>query len=98
MKRRSSPPGATADSTSPAAAQRSAGITIGAMAAQGDGVTLIGEKGVHIPFTLPGETINALIAGREGRGDRHRRPFAGPHLAHLQAFWGLRRLLPPALA
>ena len=66
MKRRSSPPHATADSTSPAAAQQIAGITIGAMAAQGDGVALIGEKRVHIPFTLPGETINALIAGAKG--------------------------------
>ena len=66
MKRRSSPPHATADSTSPAAAQQIAGITIGAMAAQGDGVAFIGEKRVHIPFTLPGETINALIAGAKG--------------------------------
>ncbi len=66
MKRRSSPPHATADSTSPAAAQHIAGITIGAMAAQGDGVALIGGKRVHIPFTLPGETINALIAGAKG--------------------------------
>jgi 23S rRNA (uracil1939-C5)-methyltransferase len=66
MKRRSSPPHTTADRTSPAAAQQSAGIAIEAMAAQGDGVALIGEKRVHIPFTLPGETINALIAGAKG--------------------------------
>ena len=66
MKRRSSPPHATADSTSPAAAQQIAGITIGAMAAQGDGVALIGEKRVHIPFTLPVETVNALIADAKG--------------------------------
>jgi 23S rRNA (uracil1939-C5)-methyltransferase len=66
MKRRLSPPYATADRTSPAATQQSAGITIGAMAVQGDGVAFIGEKRVHIPFTLPGETISALIAGAKG--------------------------------
>jgi 23S rRNA (uracil1939-C5)-methyltransferase len=66
MKRRSSPPNATDDSTSPVAAEQIASLTIGAIGAQGHAVALIGGRKVFIPFTLPGETISALIAGTKG--------------------------------
>ncbi len=67
MKKRLSPPDATADlSSSPAAADQLAGLAVEAMGAHGHGVALSGGKKVHIPFTLPGETIRARIAGTKG--------------------------------
>ncbi len=67
MKKRSSPPDATTDpSSSPAAADQIAALAIEAMGAQGHSVALVGGKKVHIPFTLPGETISARITGTKG--------------------------------
>jgi len=64
MKKRSSPPDANADPHFPSA--NGDGATIVAMGAQGHGVALIGGRKVYIPFTLPGETISAPIAGTNG--------------------------------
>ncbi len=63
MKKRSSPPDATADSH---AADQIVGLPIEAMGAQGQGVAVIGGRKVYIPFTLPGETIRARIVGTKG--------------------------------
>ncbi|HWJ17669.1 MAG TPA: hypothetical protein VNR65_02970, partial [Geobacterales bacterium] len=59
-----SPPDSNADSRFPSAEQHSAPVE--AVGAQGHGVALIGGRKVYIPFTLPGETISALIAGTKG--------------------------------
>jgi 23S rRNA (uracil1939-C5)-methyltransferase len=64
MKKRSSPPYANADRHFSSADGR--GATIEAMGAQGHGVALVGGRKVYIPFTLPGETISAPIAGAKG--------------------------------
>ena len=64
MKKRSSPPDATADPHFPSGEEH--GATIEAIGAQGHGVALIGGRKVYIPFTLPGETIRAKIAGTKG--------------------------------
>ncbi len=64
MKRRSSPPNATADAQDSGAQSRE--VTIETVGAQGHGGAIIGSRKVHIPFTLPGETISALIAGTKG--------------------------------
>ena len=64
MKKRSSPPDANADPHFPSAEGH--GATIETIGAQGHGVALIGGRKVYIPFTLPGETIRAKIAGTKG--------------------------------
>ncbi len=67
MKKRSSPPHATPDpSSSPPAADELVSLTIEAIGAQGHGVALCGGRKVHIPFTLPGETISVRITGTRG--------------------------------
>ena len=64
MKRRSSAPDATADPQASRAPCRE--VTIETVGAQGHGVTVIDSRKVFIPFTLPGETISALIEGTKG--------------------------------
>ena len=61
MKKRSSPPKAAADD------EAVANVTIEAMGAHGDGTALIRATKVHIPFTLPGETIHAEVRGAKGK-------------------------------
>jgi 23S rRNA (uracil1939-C5)-methyltransferase len=66
MKKRSSPRDATADPAPCPAAEKTIGVTIEAMGTQGHGVAHAAGRKVYIPFTLPGETIRAQIAGTKG--------------------------------
>ncbi len=41
-------------------------LSIEAMGAQGDGVARIGGGVIHVPFTLPGETVRVEVKGQRG--------------------------------
>ena len=62
MKKRSSLQNAAADGVP----GETAAVIIEAMGAQGDGTALIEATKVHIPFTLPSETVRAEIKGAKG--------------------------------
>ena len=66
MKKHSSLPDATAEPRFPPVADQTVGMRIESMGAQGHGVALIGGRKVYIPFTLPGETISAVLVGTKG--------------------------------
>ncbi len=59
MKKRSPPPGWNAE---PRSAERVT-AAIEAMGGQGHGSALIGGRKVHVPFTLPGETVSVELCG-----------------------------------
>ncbi len=65
MKKRSSPPDATASSPAPAESVREAVAEIEAMGAQGHGLARIDGVKTHIPFTLPGERVRVSILGEK---------------------------------
>ena len=43
-------------------------IEIQSLGAQGDGVALVGEARIFVPFALPGEKVRCEIVGRRGEG------------------------------
>ncbi len=63
MKKRSSPQSANASEQADNAEGRPFTATIEAMGGQGHGVARIGGARVHIPYTLPGETVRAELRG-----------------------------------
>jgi 23S rRNA (uracil1939-C5)-methyltransferase len=71
MKNFSSPPPSRSDMASNAksladGALEPLTISIEALGAQGDGVARIGGSIVHVPFTLPGETVRVQVKGQRG--------------------------------
>lgn len=44
-------------------------LTIAAMGGKGDGIARLDERAVHVPFTLPGETVVATVDGERGEAN-----------------------------
>jgi 23S rRNA (uracil1939-C5)-methyltransferase len=63
MKKRSSPPDANAGPQSPVDSPQPARAVIETIGNQGDGIARLGGRKVHVPFTLPGETVCVEPAG-----------------------------------
>ncbi len=74
MKKRSSPPDVASDLTPASAEDQIICLAIESMGAQGDGAALAGGGKIHIPFTLPGETICAKVVGDKGEAMSIERP------------------------